>query len=412
MRVAVAGGGIQGVGTALELSARGIAVELFERRPGLMDGASRFNEGKIHLGFVYANDDTFATAELMVAGAMRFAPALRRWLETDPAAFLAPRPFDYAVHRGSLLNPDVLADRYRRIAAAVRRAARQPGADYFGVAAPARVVRLRQDQVGTRYSAERVAAAFATAEIAVDPAAVADRLERRVHDDPLVTCRTGTRVARAEPEATGVVVTADGRRRRFDHFVNCAWCGRLVLDRAAGLPDPPAWSFRRKRFLRLPPGSLEPTVVPTATVVLGGFGDVVGYADGSAMVSWYPVGCRGLSRALGMAPVETLAADAAAAVREGIRSGMARIVPDLARLLQHRWDGADLCQGVIYALGTSDVDDAASGLHRRHDVGVRSFGRYHTIDTGKYTLAPMFAARVADRIAGRVPQVLTARRVA
>ena len=54
--------------------------------------------------------------------------------------------------------------------------------------------------------------------------------------------------------------------------------------------------------------------------------------------------------------------------------------------------------GIIFAWGRSDIDDPASGLHQRYAIGPRSRGRYHTVDTGKLTMAPLFGKTVADRI--------------
>jgi hypothetical protein len=56
--------------------------------------------------------------------------------------------------------------------------------------------------------------------------------------------------------------------------------------------------------------------------------------------------------------------------------------------------------GIIMAAGETDIDDPASRLHTRSAVGIRSFEGYHSVDTGKYTLAPMYAMQVADRICG------------
>ena len=39
-----------------------------------------------------------------------------------------------------------------------------------------------------------------------------------------------------------------------------------------------------------------------------------------------------------------------------------------------------------------------ANLHRRHDIGVHSYGSYHSIDPGKLTMAPHFAAICANRI--------------
>jgi hypothetical protein len=55
--------------------------------------------------------------------------------------------------------------------------------------------------------------------------------------------------------------------------------------------------------------------------------------------------------------------------------------------------------GAVVAWGDTDVEDAASEVHQRFDVGVTSRGSYHSVDTGKYSLAPLFAMRLADRIA-------------
>ena len=60
----------------------------------------------------------------------------------------------------------------------------------------------------------------------------------------------------------------------------------------------------------------------------------------------------------------------------------------------------DVRGGVIYARGDTDVDDEASELHERHRVGPFTHGAYHSVDTGKYTLAPLFALKLADRITG------------
>jgi hypothetical protein len=80
-----------------------------------------------------------------------------------------------------------------------------------------------------------------------------------------------------------------------------------------------------------------------------------------------------------------------------IIDGLSTVVPSVACFRRTIAD-ASVGGGVIYALGSTDVSDPGSGFHERHDVGPRSFGGYHTVDTGKMTLAPLFALDVADRI--------------
>jgi hypothetical protein len=57
--------------------------------------------------------------------------------------------------------------------------------------------------------------------------------------------------------------------------------------------------------------------------------------------------------------------------------------------------------GVIFAIGSSDIEDPASRLHHRDQIGIVSSGCYHSIDPGKLTLVPYFADMCADRIMPR-----------
>jgi len=88
-------------------------------------------------------------------------------------------------------------------------------------------------------------------------------------------------------------------------------------------------------------------------------------------------------------------------VRTGIYRGLCPILPELHHVSPDAIASSDVGGGIIYALGHTDVGDPGSCLHERYRVGPRSFGRYHTVDTGKYTLAPLFAMLTADRIMGR-----------
>src|SRR5438094_60357 len=81
--VAVLGAGLQGTSIALELARRGIEVTLVERDPLALNRASLRNEGKIHLGLIYANEPSRATAFLQLHGALAFRSLLARWIDVD-----------------------------------------------------------------------------------------------------------------------------------------------------------------------------------------------------------------------------------------------------------------------------------------------------------------------------------------
>ena len=56
MSIAIFGGGILGTCTTLELADRGLRLTVFERNAEPLSEASLYNEGKLHLGVVYAAD--------------------------------------------------------------------------------------------------------------------------------------------------------------------------------------------------------------------------------------------------------------------------------------------------------------------------------------------------------------------
>jgi hypothetical protein len=80
-------------------------------------------------------------------------------------------------------------------------------------------------------------------------------------------------------------------------------------------------------------------------------------------------------------------------------AGLANLVPALAVLAAEDFHDLRIKGGAIVAWGETDIDDRQSVLHIRRDIGVISTGRYHSIDTGKLSMAPYFASLCAERIA-------------
>lgn len=79
-RIAIIGAGGAGTRAALELAGRGHEVDLFERREEAVSQASFVNEGKIHLGLIYAKDPGMRSAARMVDGVLCFERNLERWI--------------------------------------------------------------------------------------------------------------------------------------------------------------------------------------------------------------------------------------------------------------------------------------------------------------------------------------------
>lgn len=56
--------------------------------------------------------------------------------------------------------------------------------------------------------------------------------------------------------------------------------------------------------------------------------------------------------------------------------------------------------GVIFAWGSTDIDEADSELHQRHDIGLLHHDGYVSMNTGKLTTAPLFAERLGALLGG------------
>lgn len=398
MRVGVIGGGIQGTCLAMELVTRGVDVDLIEASPVVMDGASRHNEGKIHLGFVYANDPSYRTAQLMIRAADRFQPLMRRWLGSGFDDLPVSTPFNYAVHVGSLLSADHLAGIYSDIGQMMRG---MVDGSYFGVEDPDVVVRLGRSDHGYGPAVDTV---FSTRELALHPDPLADLVAKTVADAEGIGVLTGATVIGADVAARRLEIAGlDGTTTwlgPYDHIVNCAWGGRPAIDEAAGLGHRSPWTFRMKYFLLASaPAGLQP--IPSTTVVLGSFGDIVDYGNGEHYLSWYPAGRLGWSTDLAPPKWPTRPDIAVGARIAGeTLANLESVLPAVSRFTDRFRVALDVRGGVIYALGATDLDDPDSELHTRSKIGLRSQGRYHSVDTGKYTTAPLFAVQAADRITG------------
>lgn len=406
LRVAVLGAGLQGTCVALELAARSVQVDLFDRCVECMTQASAQNEGKIHLGYVYGNDPSLRTARMMAAGALSFAPLMARWLGPEFADVNVSTPFYYLVHRRSLLAAADIARYLRRVHQLHLEAGEKARDHYFGIDLRPPPARLEPREYDGLFDAGAAVGVFRTPEIAIDPEALAALVRKRVASEgyirPIMQAAV-TRVTQRDRGASVEFENSSGRHAEFyDHVVNALWESRLAIDLTAGVkPDRP-WLYRVKHFLRIRNGLLA-AGLPSVTMVLGPFGDVVNYGNGEAYLSWYPAGMQGMSKDI--RPPDWLPArpELAARLKQDIPAGLAEIVPQIARLSASAMDRAEVRGGHIFAWGQTDIDDMESGLHERYAIGPRSVGRYHSVDTGKLTMAPLFAKQVADRICASLP---------
>ena len=405
-RVLVLGAGLQGGGVALELARRGLDVTVVEQDEIACNRASLRNEGKIHIGFIYANDPTRATAFLQLDGALRFRSIVGGWLGRDDEWLRLSTPFHYLVARDSVVAPEVLASHYAAVEERCReRLAADPALDYLG-SRPDRWVRpLKEDELSSRFERDRFSAGFATGELAIDTDVLAAALRRAFDRHPRIALRCG-HVARTI-ERAGDAFRCEGEgpegpwRIRANQVVNATWERRLSFDRQLGLEPPADLLYRLKYRLiaRVPP---ELRQAPSVSMVLGRYGDVVIRPSGTAYLSWYPSALRGWTH--DSDPPRSWDAPSRGEIDPELADEIARGILDGIGGWYRGMGASEPIQvdaGAIVAIGRSDVDDAGSALHDRTQIGAASLDGYHSVDPGKLTTAPLFAVAVADRVAAR-----------
>lgn len=406
MTVAVLGAGLLGVCAALEIAERGVPVHVFERNDSPLAEASYWTEAKLHLGFVYAADPSRRTAVQMLRGAFSFGDSLSRWIDRKTLESLLSPGFDYLVHRDTLVPPDAVERHFASVAELFAEVRGHAGGDYPGYDGGPLYRRLTASEIAERYNPSVVLDGYATEERGIDSWVVAAHLRSALAAHPRITLRTGCRVVGVNDTESGFQVELGGEPRRRDgpyrSVVNALWANRLLIDARRGRHPGRRWLNRFKLGVnyRIDP---QRSCVPTMTLLLGRFGDTVFYPTGRAYISWYPAGMIGMeSRLQEFVWPEILGGADLAAVRRDTVDALAAICPAVAELDAGALEPPITDGGAIFAWGETDIDDPNSVLHQRFAVGVHSDGAYHTVDTGKYTLGPMFAQEVADRIVPRV----------
>lgn len=410
-RAAVLGGGIQGTLASLALAEAGFQVVLFEKRTALMTRASLQNEGKIHLGFIFANEPERETARLMVESATVFGPLLERWLPPFEWAELISRPFDYVVMPDSMASVEFLADHYAFTEEEFERCLRDPRRHYCG-ARPERIVRrLPTGYRGALAPDFEPVAMFRTAEIALEPVRVREHVLAAVACQGRVTTRLGctiesvTKVG-ADFEVSYSDPSQGAATERYEVVVNCLWEDRLRIDHQVGLPIPANYSHRLKYIFTGHCERPEHADDRSLTLVLGPYGDYVRYASGNAYFSWYPVCLQGWTNEPtppsswqdhgdGLVDREFIEH-----IRQASVERFGAILPTI------KGSGAMTpAAGIICAHGSKDIDHLDSELHGRARSGVTRVDGYLSVDTGKLTCAPLFASDVVRELVGEGPRL-------
>ena len=391
-----------GASLALFLSRRGFHVCLFDRESAPLAGASRWNEGKIHLGYLYAADPSLETARRVIPGGLNFKPLISELIETDIAPYVTEQGDFYLVHRESVVGPDAARATFDRISALLREQTDSPR--YLVDVSGARCQQLSREALANLAQSKTISAGFVTPERSINTQWVADRLGDAVRSERHITFRPRINITAVTPvdsiSGPWRVVGSSSESHldeSFDIVVNALWHGRLAIDVTAGLPIEPGWSnrLRRSLFIR----TRTALDLPNAIVAFGPFGDVKSYAATDFYVSWYPAGLACESYAITPPAPRPLGFEQEKRLIAEVQTAIGELLPWTSEI----FDSADevmIRGGYVFAQGRGSLADPRSTLHRRDRFGILRHGQYYSVDTGKYSTAPWLAWCLAKELKG------------
>ncbi|MEM6528606.1 MAG: FAD-dependent oxidoreductase [Chloroflexota bacterium] len=369
--VAVLGAGIMGCCLALELAQRGQRVDLIDLAPTPMTGASLHNEGKLHMGFVYAKDPLKKTYSLMLRGSLSFSKIIERLTGHGTEHFQLSQPFHYFVPDDSQLNMDAIESHFQQIETAIHDITANSDVLYLNQKSERYYSRNTAHDHEALFSPDSTLGSFKTEERSVSPIAIASILSHAVEQHAGINFIANTSVLAANRLASGdveIVSKCNDRTvlSRYACVANCLWDGKFKIDQTAGITDRGQWISRYKATINISACTTKHNNIPSATGILGAYGDVVNYHDGSYYISWYPE-CK-LAQSVNedgrkLHDVVRKRSLSSEFVHRNIKE-MATYVPAMSSLLDSN-KRYEIGGGVILARGATDIDDPDSNLHQR-----------------------------------------------
>lgn len=426
--VGILGAGIMGCCLALELKKRGHQVDLIDISSQPVTGASLHNEGKLHLGFVYASDPIKQTHKLMLSGSLAFTRILEELCGCQPYQLGPSTEFHYFVPTDSQLDLETIREHFEEVDRIGRELAQDSGQLYLGRKVD-RFFEVNPPDVHEKlFSTAATLGSFKTKEMSVSPIAVAEILRKAIINSTGIRFIGNTEVLAVNlisPGNVEVEFRQDDRvtSKLYPCVTNCLWDDKLRIDQSAGIQESKQWYIRYRATLRIEANFTGLNQIPSATGILGKYGDIVNFKNKSYYISWYPLcklaetrtsaEARLLHDHFNHGPMRvtkklvdrypSIASWIAMVAHRGfIKKNLqstAVYIPAVARLQKFK-NSCKLGGGVILAEGSSDIDDPRSMLHQRSAIGPAVYDSYVSVNTGKYCMAPLYALETADLIEG------------
>lgn len=385
-RIAVLGAGMLGSTLSLLLARTGADVTLFDAAERPMSKAGRWNEGKLHLGYMYAADPSLNTARKLIPGGLAFRSIIESLIECSLEPHLTRDDELFLPHVASVVDADTT---FRYLTAVwnlsqdAQESLRRPTA-------------LTRTELSAITESPDIVAGFRVPERSVQTNWLADRLVDRLLSDRNIELRCHWRVTSvSDDRGKWRISTNENHLGGFDAVINALWEGQSVIDEAVvGKPSQPvSYRYRVSLFMKTAHANLKSAVITT-----GPFGDIKNYDGTHLYLSWYPAGL--------LVDSHQIHAPSPPIIDGAVENDVCRLtIGELGRFFPAISTIAATAKetivrgGWVVAHGRGALSDPSSTLHRRDEVGILRRGTYYSVNVGKYSAAPWLASQIAAQLA-------------
>ncbi|MBK8504118.1 MAG: FAD-dependent oxidoreductase [Saprospiraceae bacterium] len=387
----IIGSGIQGCTIALQLHRMGYRVKLVEQNATAYNQASLQQEGKVHLGFIYALDTSKKTTDKLLMDALQFGPIIEDLIgeKIDWNRIKSSR-FDYIVARDSMMSSDSLLEHYEYLNTQYHNLRSDQHLHYLGERPQDLFIVPSRDNL-TPYNQEKIVMVCPTQEYALRPEDLRQTIVDKIKSSPIEVI-TNHEVKSVQRSSYGFITQCLCQEQlvnlESDLVINAAWEEKRRIDHSMGLTEDGIWSLRVKMGLIFRADQIKKW--NSFSMVLGSYGDLVVYpAYNEAYFSWYPecmlMQTNELELPSSWQPTLRSQINSGqlkkAIERSGIALGAILSSVEISELVNVK-------AGAILARGFRSIQDPSSDLHKRHDIPILADNGYFSINTGKFTSAP------------------------
>jgi hypothetical protein len=351
------------------------------------------------MGFTYGLDRSGETGRLMMRSALDFSRTMERWFgKIDWDSMLLDKGY-YLLHKTeSLLQEDELVAYYddlQRYYTSIL----DSESSYFGKR-PKKIFEVLPT-IPDGVSPKLVSRVIKTEERIVEMFKFRDVIVENVKKRNIKVL-TDTEVVGVRHEGSKFavdVITKNGDKEQLkgDVVVNCLWNNRIAIDKTIGLDtvEDPLYRFKIGIF-----GKVS-TPVLNCSIISGAFGNISPRMDNDyAYISWHTDCMQGMTTD-GVTPKEWEAYFA----KDQSKELTAKWVSDAVRHISEFVPAAatfkpiKLLPGVICSAGKTDIGDKTSAVHRRAcQMGIYGSDGYFSVNTGKFSSAPLLAVELLNKI--------------